>query len=289
MICTICNYRVIYDKKISSRFDFSAIKDYFPKIVRCTNCGLRSLSPMPSASQYKKVYSRDYFLGEEKKSGFSDGVRYENTINERNLGYRKKLESIVKLNNNINTILDIGAAQGDFVSVARLLGFSASGIECNPDSIEYAKTAYNIDLDLGFAEDIDKYEESFDLLVMNHVFEHLTNPSDYLRIAQKHMHQDSILHIEIPYQFDNLREKIRSWLRFPKKYKGLLAVHHPIFYSKKSIKLLLSKEGFDVVTFTTNPSYNRGRNKIKNMLFYPLEKIFDIGTVIEINCKLRSG
>jgi hypothetical protein len=287
MICMICDYKMIYDTRISSRFDFSAINNYFPQVVLCTKCGLRSLDPMPSASQYEKVYNKNYFLSKGEDSGFSDSVKYKNTVTERNFGYRIKLESIVKLNNNIDTVLDIGAAQGDFVNIAQSLGFSVFGIECNSDSIAYAKTTYNIKLDLGFAEDIDRYKKTFDLLVMNHVFEHITNPVDFLRVAKKHMHQDSIFHIEIPYQFDNLRERVRSWLGFPKKYKGLLAVHHPFFYSKKSIVLLLNKEGFDVITFTTTPGYNRSKNLIKNILFHPLEKLFNIGTVIEINCKAR--
>jgi SAM-dependent methyltransferase len=164
---------------------------------------------------------------------------------------------------NIKTILDIGCSQGTFLkSVKEHTGAETWGIEFIAEAAEQAKFQ---------VEDVipslpDGY---FDIITLNDVLEHLTEPSEILKIIKTKLSGKGIIIASIPSvrYFSNLFELIvkKDW-----EYKddGILDSTHLRFYTKKSMKRIFEKADYVVIK-------QSGINKIPSWKF----KLFQLLTL----------
>ncbi len=86
----------------------------------------------------------------------------------------------------------------------------------------------------------DKSNEKFDLIMLNHSFEHLPNPEDVLNSIKKLSHKDTYYLIRIPlassYAFEHYKE---NWVQ-------LDAPRHLYLYSEKGIRIMLENHNFEI-------------------------------------------
>lgn len=86
--------------------------------------------------------------------------------------------------------LDIGAAQGGYVTALTRAGFEARGVEPWKPAIDTSRemskrTGVDTDIVEGFAEDLPFEDESFDLVVAMSVMEHVVDPDRVFREAYR--------------------------------------------------------------------------------------------------------
>ncbi|HUF05026.1 MAG TPA: methyltransferase domain-containing protein [Aridibacter sp.] len=133
------------------------------------------------------------------------------------------------------------------------LGEAASelyGFDFDREGIETLKVAgvenlYRADLeDLG-AVDLDR---RFDVIVAGEMIEHLTNPGLFLRGIRRFMDRDSLLVITTVNAYCGMR-----FVQYALRGRGGIAepVHpdHVAYYSYRTLRLAVEKEGFDVEEF----------------------------------------
>ena len=75
--------------------------------------------------------------------------------------------------------MDVGAASGDFLNVAKNLDLDVEGIEYSQYGVDKAYELYNIILEKKLLSDIKK-KSYYDFIHLNHVFEHFNNPNEEL-------------------------------------------------------------------------------------------------------------
>lgn len=289
MKCFICNCDMSEDIKIKMNFDFSS--NYKPNIFHCQCCGLRQLDPMLSQIEYNKVYNHLYFSGENNHCG----KIYEESTSARKLVYKYKIDELSNLYPFAQELLDIGAAKGDFLSMAHDK-FNCHGIELSKDAIQLSLENHGIIIKQGSTSDIKKiFDFKFDIVHMHHVFEHLIEPEVFLENLKNNIDHNTVFMLEVPHQFNSLIEAIRIKLGFPSKLSGLHAIHHPYFYTPKSLKKLLENFGYEIISMktVTDGLKNRRTDKIIKSLFRKplllLQEKLNKGSVIEVICKLRNN
>ena len=87
-------------------------------------------------------------------------------------------------------ILDFGCGMGGFLSLTQKISKSSIGMELNQ---EHVKKVNNIGLEC-FSDFDDLYSNyRFDLITLNHVFEHLTNPFEILSNLRKLLKDEGII------------------------------------------------------------------------------------------------
>jgi len=246
--CIICNTRnTAADNLLSG--SLGLVKPY--EIKKCCTCGLRWLSPRPTQKAYESIYSYEsYFEGNNAVESYtkisSDRVYY---FSER----IKKIEKT--LNKKSLTILDIGSATGEFVQCCIKRGHTAIGQEFSSDARRVAKNKYGIELIGQNLEDM-KFKNNFDVVHMNHVFEHLLDPVQAVNICKSFLKENGIFVLEIPQEINNdldLLKKILGLRRIPEF--NAYSLHHTYFYSPKTITLVLEQNGFKVKSLrTSNPA-----------------------------------
>ena len=138
------------------------------QIYECLNCGLLFTEPRPRKDKVGEYYkSEDYYSHQENKQGFIPRI-YE-WVKVINLKNKSKMAT---RDLTIGKVLDIGCGVGDFLHVMENKGWETTGIEPSEDAKAIAKKRTKAQL--LSPENIEQIpDESFDLITMWHVLEHV--------------------------------------------------------------------------------------------------------------------
>ena len=217
-------------------------------VFRCKGCNVYYLSPYISDHLISELYSKSYFAGQSQDytdlhvSASSND--YEREIAAARLGkFRETLVTLLKHCPNASSILDIGAATGEFLAIAREYDLSVSGIELSSHAAARAKEKFGLD----FHEiSIVDYTgtETYDLIHMNHVFEHFRTPHQVLERIASLLRKGGVVYVEVPFQF-NVFEVIKYRTTGKRKDFDVFSLHHPIFYRPNSLKKIFDDHGFN--------------------------------------------
>jgi 2-polyprenyl-3-methyl-5-hydroxy-6-metoxy-1,4-benzoquinol methylase len=142
-----------------------------------------------------------------------------------------------------HNILDIGAATGEFLSVARKQGLWVSGIELSSYAAGKAKDKHGFDFHRVGIEDYHG-DEKYDLIHMNHVFEHFISPHAVLERIELLLNPGGMVYVEVPFQF-SLFEVIKYLFTQQRKSFDVFSVHHAVFYRPRTLIELFKAHGFN--------------------------------------------
>ena len=220
-------------------------KKYGFDIVRCLDCGLVSVSPLPTKEQLAAYYKREY-----------DHFRHSFSTPHTEPPKRKLPElRILERYCPPGKLLDVGSSHGHFIDNAHKYGWDVEGVEPHDESRiqSQSRSQHAVHELLSEAPD-----NSFDALTMWHVIEHISAPTDFLTEATRKLVPGGILALATP-NVDSLVAKATgeswSWLSPP---------DHLYLYSPKTLPLLLHQTGFEVLHIETRRG--RSRNFILLML-----------------------
>jgi len=163
------------------------------RTVLCQTCGLVWTDPRPDSNQTRKFYAEEYRL------------QYKSTyVPKRKHVYRETLRAIARyqaiepqMKPGIQ-MLDVGSGGGFFPYVARQQGIKAQGIEPNEGFAKYAGETFDVPTTNAFFQDVELSEESFDLITLNHVLEHVEDPCATLGQLHTWLKYDGYLVVEVP-------------------------------------------------------------------------------------------
>ncbi len=159
----------------------------------CKSCGTVFNNPIPSDEELAKFYTKDY-----RKSYKSVAVPKK----KHSLRAFKRAQGFFDSNKErlakVETCLDVGAGGGEFLYLAKQRGWQAQGIEPNEGYANSAKEFYDVDIFCGMMSDTDYAENSFDLIRLNHVLEHINDPVSFLAQLRNWLKDDGLLYVEVP-------------------------------------------------------------------------------------------
>lgn len=219
--------------------------------VRCNSCSHRYVNPMPGDSDIARMYDRSYFApGGAWVCGFWQGG-YEENEDRLRAEARGALRQLPVAS---GRLLEIGPAGGFFLDEARSAGFDVVGVEINPEMAEYGRTRLQLDIRTGMFEDASLPSESFDVIVMQDVLEHVRQPRTFLAAASQLLKPGGYVFLRGPLE-ESWRERFYHTLR---KFgrRGLRVVDEPPFhlqgFSRKSLIASMTSAGMDVQTLTAS-------------------------------------
>lgn len=301
--CNLCRGEKF--KKVYHLYDeANNIKKYFD-LVKCEKCGVIFINPQPSFKELEEHYEKSYYSLETIKE-FKDDKKirlrkylYNLYFNPENKNILMKIlfypiknylrGTIIKPN---SKFLDVGSGSGQFLYEMKDFGMKLYGIEPGKfDKKNSEKHRLNIkNKDLISA----KYaKESFDLITMNQVLEHVPNPSEIINELYRILNKKGTLIIAVPNK-NSLAHKI-----FKENWYQLDIPRHLFHFSDKIITKELSKRGFKIkkirhvsrasqFTISLRRKFNLKKNpKILEPFFLPLTWLLNLikkGDSIEIWC-----
>jgi len=162
-------------------------------ICECLNCGLLYTMPRPPKEKIGAYYKSDeYYSHQENKKGFVPRL-YE-AIKKINLKHKFRLAS---RDLPVGKLLDIGCGVGDFLHVAENKGWQCTGVEPSEEAREIARQ--RIKGDLLYSEDLEQLpDQSFDLITMWHVLEHVDDLKWQVAQLQRLIKPNGRIVIDVP-------------------------------------------------------------------------------------------
>ena len=219
-------------------------------VARCRSCDLRWLDPRPSAAGYRVLYSDENYFG----GAGASPVEYQHVMVSRRDYFERRLRGIERSRGITSglSILDYGAAAGDFVALARARGHHCDGIELSADARGQSESLHGVRL--MSAEEGDALPDaSYDVLHMNHVLEHMADPLAHLRWCSRVLKLGGLLVAEVPQQFENDLDRLRRLFHLGGKQRQFDAysLHHTYFFTPASLPALAVRAGFSVFHLRT--------------------------------------
>ena len=187
----------------------------------------RPESPVSEAAPYGKEY-------------FTDRNEYLGRQDEFHAAFRK-LVGKVRHRKEGGHLLDVGTGIGTLMEVASENGFRVSGVEYSPWASNFARAEKGLEVFTGTLEEAHFPEETFDVVVLNHVLEHLDHPVGTLKEIRRILKMDGVLVIGVP----NI-ESIMAHLLGAGWY-SLKPDEHVWHFSPATLFRLVRKTGFEVL------------------------------------------
>lgn|GEM_PF-1154618 len=182
------------------------------QIVRCSDCGLMRTNPRPT-TQWK----RNFYDPQCNGYAASRGRDFIYAPDETRIpGYEKLLNLLKKNALPGSTLLDVGCASGFFVKLARDAGFDARGCDYSAEAVAYGRKHFDVEIIQSPAEAIDAPDNSFDIVTILHVIEHLSDPLAAMRELHRVLKPGGLMLLEtVNYHPHYLIEKNLRFLSKP--------------------------------------------------------------------------
>lgn len=220
-------------------------------LVRCDNCGMVSVWPLPTEDFLRDFYSINYH-GKVK-----DGiVEWENPTEvnkqiiedcivklryvERYAGYHQK-----------GRFLDIGCGHGFCIYAAQSLGYDAVGVDIDTEAIDFGRSRLKVDI---IKESIDSLDTvlphgSFDVITAWTVLEHLSMPSNCCQQVYTLLKHGGVFAGAVP-NIGGILARMRG-----ARWHLMIPPEHLQYFNTLSMKRMLAEAGLVPVFVGTVPLY----------------------------------
>lgn len=225
-------------------------------------------NPRLRGAKIAELYDADYFQGH----GFDKSIDYVRDVkdykNVKDTANAKSnyslddwdLDSILDLlRKNPSThprLLEIGCGTGVFLAKAREHGFECAGLELSSYAAEFVRKM-GIPVETKSIEEADFAENSWDVIVMREVIEHLPHPMESLKTIHKWLKPGGVLFMATG-NYDGPERKLRGadWFYF-------MPEGHLYYFSNRTMAKYLQKAGFRTIRVT-----NQGDLLMRMLLKY---------------------
>lgn len=195
--------------------------------------------------------------------------------NEWGFRWRYILNRIVNAGN-FSTLLDVGAGNGYFVSLAsNEFAFDAKGLEMSKKEIQFAKDVVGVDL---INEDVAQHRMNYDVVTSFNVLEHVSDPQRFLSALVKRVNPGGILVITTPNP-----TSVRARVRGLQNWNMVDPPHHINLFTKKALSILMERHSLELIDYQTLSTYINfvrkvdTRNLLLRRLFFQSLRILGLG------------
>lgn len=225
--CAVCQGAIVED--IARPASTYASRGAY-RIGRCETCGTGQTLPRPDGSELDAIYGKDY--------------KYDaHTLISPEKRWRARHILDVALPANAKRVLDIGCMYGYLLEEARTRGVTTTmGVELSATPARVAREN-GLDVFQGTIQELESRvakPEPFDLIVAQHVLEHVEDPIAFLECARRLLAPEGHLCICVP-NFDARGRRVFreawGWYQVP------VHLHH---FGFEGLERMLGKTGFEI-------------------------------------------
>jgi len=224
------------------------------RIVRCRCCALTFRHDSEADADQTHLYSEEYYksrgayyLQDEAADGHGNLAEFSEALD----GFRRFLPDGGRL-------LDVGCGIGVFLAAARAEGWDVAGIDLSEFAAGHARERFALEVQSGTLGDRSFAADSFDLVTMWDMIEHVPDPVTELREAHRVLRPDGYLFLNTPNEASLMKvlaglcyKGSLGKVRYPAQ--KLYHVYHLFYFCERNLRELLTLAGFDTIQVRKSP------------------------------------
>lgn len=255
-VCPIC---ASTENKVFMKVDAYNNRDHI-ELLKCTDCGFvfskTSNCKYESSSQGAEASSMSDVIMRSKAEGISELVN----------------EIIIKSKISEGNVLDFACGIGTIASEFKRKGYNVTCIE-KSDGFRGFHADNNI-ISFSSLDDIKGYEESFDLIIMKDILEHLDNPVELLEEVQTFLKPGGYLYVRVPNRYAYYFE-----------WRAVDTKSHINHFTPGDLKSLLKQSRLQIHDYIAIYDVRSRIGKVYNSFFWKLRYFIPMYHQISLLCK----
>lgn len=231
--CPVCGHQ--HFSPFLSCQDHTLSQEKF-SIVACAQCQFKFTNPRPSAQSIGQYYQSDTYISHHDEA---QNLMAKVYVWVRKFTLKGKLNLINTLakKQTSKRLLDVGCGTGMFLHACRLGGWQCSGME--PDPAARAKAEKNIGQKLLAQIDESLQKNTFDVVTLWHVLEHIHTLNETLTTLRESLKTGGHIVIAVPnHQSHDAQKYGKYWAAYD-------VPRHLYHFSQNTMIQLLEKHGFE--------------------------------------------
>jgi len=227
-------------------------------VIACESCGFIHVNPIPDTGQLKELYQKRYYQQVKPfdyRQVTEDWVKRQAQQAARSVYFgniRTKLESHLDTSENgPRALLDIGSGNNLFAVHFLSRGWRCTVVEPNTEAADYLRK-FGLAVEERFVDDLSFLaSETFDVVNLQFVLEHMANPAEMLREAFRVLKPGGLVRVSVPNDFS---EGQLAYCEYHHKenFPWIIFPDHINYFNFDSLSRLLTRSGFREVYRTTN-------------------------------------
>lgn len=263
----------------------------YRRVVRCRDCGLVFVDPLPTAVEKEEIERLAYqgdllpevadffrnchrdFKDDPVIEAFRHGLRW--------LGAHRRP----------GRLLDVGPGTGIFLHLAASeFGWQPFGVDLCQQSADKARDEFGIELQVGDFGTYPWEPASFDAVTMLDMLEHTLDPAVSLRRAWELLRPGGVLYLAVPNQHCLMTVLLDRCIRLRcPGYRFFLdrlyVPPHVYYFNPTTLRRMVEGAGFETIGVTTGNVY-LGRYRLPLWMRIPMEVVLRIGGLAGMGAKL---
>lgn len=208
--------------------------------VKCKQCDLIYTNPRSSNAQENYFGEATNFFNEARL------IFNNKKPHHRDRNYEYEIKEIKKVKKS-GRLLDVGTNMGFFLRKAKEAGFETEGVEPSPSLAKIATENWGLKIHNAFLEEAKLEENSFDVITLIDVFEHVCNPKELLNTAFKLIKKDGIVVIKVPNgDYNYFKMKLAQLLGKAEGMDIWDSYEHVVHYTPNTFNKMAESCGFKV-------------------------------------------
>ncbi len=209
------------------------------QIVRCNRCGLMYASPRQKVPDHIDIAN---WTDPDWDAIANNPRRFEKEqLQVRDYARTRKL--LNQLYPNRGKLCEIGGGYGFLLAEFKNDGWDVLGVEPDQYGCRYAREKHGIAVLNGILESVGLPDEFFDVVLLNHVIEHLEDPLGTMVEINRVLKPGGHFVIETP-RYDSLVFKLLG-----RRERSMSCDGHLYFFTTDSLRKLYEAAGFGLVDF----------------------------------------
>lgn len=143
-------------------------------------------------------------------------------------------------------LLEVGVGSGSFLKAAKVKGFDVMGCDLSAPICRHVEREGDIEMHCGFLSELPD-DRQFDIVVMNHVLEHVQHPVEFLKDVFRLLKPEGIVHIAVP-NIDCWEARLPGWTSFEP--------YHLTYFNRQTLLSAVKAAGFTSERVLTCDSFS---------------------------------
>jgi len=203
---------------------------------RCKDCGLVFIDPLPNDDDYGKMYAASY--------------HNEFYFNETAPDYTNWFQLLQQFSKGKN-LLDYGCGDASFLKFFHQKGYQCTGVEYDPELVSRLRKE-NPGIRFFTVDDFWKQNETFHIIFMGDVLEHMATPAGFLKNLHDKLSNNGLIAAQGPLENNaHLALNVRKFFSGLKGSKSMAShvPYHISFSNAKNQEMVFRNSGLETKYF----------------------------------------